>query len=76
MAMNFDIFPNCLSKNIYEGQVHPVTLKCAKDSFSLKGVLFAKRTTLKCAKDFLSRKEVSSSRSRVYYSIEMFQKDK
>ena len=33
-----------------------VTLKCAKDSFSCKGVLFAKRTTLKCAKDFLYTK--------------------
>ena len=51
-----------------------VTLKCAKDSFSRKGVLFAKRTTLKRAKDFLSRKEVSSSQSRVYYVLKCFKK--
>ena len=33
-----------------------VTLKCAKDSFSRKGVLFEKRTTLKRTKDFYIQK--------------------
>ena len=33
-------------------RILPVTLKCVKDSFSRKGLLFAKRTFIFCVKDF------------------------
>ena len=59
-----------------ECDFNAVTLKCAKDSFSRKGVLFAKRTTLKCAKDFFATKRSFIFSKFSILCIEMLQKDK